>query len=223
MTELAGKVIEEINNLRKDPTCYVPKLEALLKKFDNDDDPTLFNEGDDMKRQTKDGRDAIYEAIKVLNEAESRHELVHNPLLDRAAHAHVADIGPKGKLENGDVEKRLLQHGRLWANYGQCIAFRFTDAEDIVCQLLVSDGLANDPHRVNLFRKEFLEIGVATGDCKTNNFFAKYFKKPGDGLKNICVVNLSMKYMTEAEFNTHAAEVKKWFDEPVEPYPLTEE
>ena len=68
-----------------------------------------------------------------------------------------------------------------------------------------------------------MEIGVATGDCKTNGLFAKYFKKPGDGLKNICVVNLSMKYMTEAEFNRHDAEVKRWFAEPDQHSPLTEE
>ena len=141
MTELAREVRDEINKIRRNPRCYVPKLEALLDKFDNDDDSKLFNEDDDMKRQTKDGRTAIHKAIQFLNDAEPRDALDHNDLLDRAARAHVDDIGPKGDLQNGDVKKRLLQHGRLWANYGQCIAFRFSDAEEIVCQLLVSDGL----------------------------------------------------------------------------------
>ena len=59
MTELAREVIKEINKIRVNPKCYVPKLEALLEKFDNDDDSKLFNEGDDIKRQTNDGRIAI--------------------------------------------------------------------------------------------------------------------------------------------------------------------
>lgn len=62
-------MLDEINQLRANPKSYTEKLKQLLRRYGDEGlyvDPDLY-----LKRNSKEGKEALQEAIEVLNKTES--------------------------------------------------------------------------------------------------------------------------------------------------------
>jgi uncharacterized protein YkwD len=85
---------------------------------------------------------------------------------------HVLDIGPKGLLSyqssNGvEPEDRILKYGNYREALGENIDFGPNDAMGVIVSLTLDDGEQDRPHRENLFKSDYLKIGIACGPHKT--------------------------------------------------------
>ena len=108
MSKLNKHIFHEINQLRENPSHYIPKLEEWKSHYDK----KMFKHLDrKVLIKTKDGPLAVTKAINALRKQEPRAPLRRCVLLEKAARAHAHDIGPKGIISNkskgGKVKKRL--------------------------------------------------------------------------------------------------------------------
>ena len=105
----------------------------------------------DLKRpgrttlRTKEGKKAVEEAIKFLEEQEPRPQLKFSPEMLEASKAHVEDIGPLGLMthnssDGSSTKERLNKHGNIISCYGESLSFQCTDAREALCMLLIDDG-----------------------------------------------------------------------------------
>jgi uncharacterized protein YkwD len=93
--------------------------------------------------------------------------------LSLAAKDHVTDQSKSGKVGHNGSDRsasdiRMKRYGTfsgLWAS-GENIAYGETTGRDIVCGLLIDDGVPNRGHRANIMNKIFTQTGVAVGTHK---------------------------------------------------------
>merc|ERR1712226_1281949 len=117
----------------------------------------------------KDGVTAVDEAIDDLRIAEALPELEFNEKLSEAAEAHCVELGkpnalPKNEGAGGEtVKDRLKRFGKIVHTYGQSMSFNCMTAEEVVVQLLISDGNKERRHRKNLLNPEYKVVGIASG------------------------------------------------------------
>jgi uncharacterized protein YkwD len=93
--------------------------------------------------------------------------------LSLAAKDHVTDQSRTGQTgHNGSdgstPETRIKRYG-VFSGYwvfralGENIAYGFTTGREIVCALLIDDGVPNRGHRTNIMHMVFTQTGVAYG------------------------------------------------------------
>jgi uncharacterized protein YkwD len=168
-------VVMEMNAVRTDPKAYADKVEALLGRYEGlkykQPQPPGFKEGDpEMVVVTNEGAAAVSELVTYLRAADPISPLDNEqPLgLVRAAQEHVADIGPSGEMSHDGSDKskpadRMSRHGEWKVTCGENISFGETDAEAIVLQLLIDDGVPSRGHRTNIMNPAFRCCGAAVG------------------------------------------------------------
>ena len=93
-----------------------------------------------------------------------------NSKLAKAAKVHVDDIGPKGltQHESSDGTETFTRVRKYYNGgyMGENISFGYSDAMDIVLQLLIDDGVECLGHRHNILNKNFVRLGVSIGSHK---------------------------------------------------------
>ena len=100
------------------------------------------------------------------------------------------DIGHKGLVqhESSDgtsVKERLKRFGKIITCYGENLSFHCETAMEVVCQLIIDDGVPNRGHRENIFNPDFRVCGIYSGkhkdfDTMTTIDFAAAYVKTGD-------------------------------------------
>ena len=167
------------------------KLEDYMENrgtFEGPDEKLYKVEGKTTIR-TKEGKAAVREAIQKLADQEAVNPLQPSEGLSKAAQAHAKDVSKSGMIDSkgsdgSTVKERLRRHGKIVKCYGESMAFLEETAEDIVIQLLISDGNAERKHRDNIFRPDFGVIGVSSQEMPTE-------------LKRITVINYAYKFLKE--------------------------
>lgn len=81
------------------------------------------------------------------------------------------DQGPKGSTghdsSNGDdMSKRVLKFCKPTGTYGENIHYGKSNGMEIVLGLIIDDDVPSRGHRSNIYNKEFLTVGIATGPHK---------------------------------------------------------
>lgn len=182
----ADDVFAEINRFRADPSSYLPALRARLSCTD---DMKVMHLPDTLPLMTHEGKAAIEEAIKAVQEASPLEQLERNYSMDSACEEHLADCGTTGAL--GHVGKdgstpgdRASRYGTWHKAYGENLAYFCWKAEDVIVNWLVDDGVPARGHRVNLLRPEWRLGGVAAGAHKNMEsmyiaLFADVFEEDG--------------------------------------------
>jgi uncharacterized protein YkwD len=161
---LAREVAAETNLLRRDPSSYIPYLDALLPRFDGF---VLERPGRPFLR-TEEGAPAVQEAIEALRAARPEDPLLWSAGLARAASDHVRDQGPVGGTEHrgtdgSDPARRTERYGRWRVAVAENIAYGENPAREVVLQLLIDDGVPNRGHREALLDPDWGVSGVACG------------------------------------------------------------
>ena len=171
----AREIFEEINKLRRAPKDYVAVLESTKDKIEDGD--MLKYDGRTTIRM-KEGITAVDDAIDELRKAEPFPELTFNEALSEAAKAHCDELGkpnalPKNEGAGGEtVKDRLKRFGKIVHTYGQSMSFNCISAEEVVVQLLISDGNKERRHRKNLLNPEYKVVGIASGKHEEYNTMA---------------------------------------------------
>lgn len=83
-----------------------------------------------------------------------------------AARDHASDIGPKGltthrgTVDESSVRERVERYGVWLESCYEMLSFGVVDAVDLVCQLLIDDGIPDRHHRSLLLSNRFGDMGV---------------------------------------------------------------
>ena len=150
---------EEHNRLINNPLSYVPALKDRLLRMGHNNKITIKP---GVKLVTKEGKAAIKEAIDYLSKVKPRKvDLKISPALCKAAQGHAKDsgkhaitghIGSNGSTMNERIEKYVKEAEWIGENCNYSI---FTNAKDVLLDLLIDDGVDDRSHRSTLFNTNF--------------------------------------------------------------------
>jgi uncharacterized protein YkwD len=119
---------------------------------------------------TNEGAAAVNACITALNRAGSVGALTPERGLSRAAKDHVTDQSRTGQTgHNGSdrstPETRMRRYGAFGGSWtwGENIAHGDTNGREIVCSLLIDDGVPSRGHRTNIMNRAFTQTGVGFG------------------------------------------------------------
>ena len=174
----SGEIVVELNRLRTDPPAYAAKLSARREFYRGN----LLRLPGRTPLRTVEGVKALDEAVRVLERTRPLPALERSAALEKAAREHVRDIGPSGRLshDGGDGSSpsaRVRRHRKDVRAVGEVITFGPSDAESVVIDLLVDDGVRERGHRQLLLDPRF---GSAGAECGRHAVY-----------RTVCVIDLA--------------------------------
>jgi Ca2+-binding EF-hand superfamily protein/uncharacterized protein YkwD len=164
-SSLGEQVLAEINLCRSNPGKYAEKLRATLEYYEGN----ILSKPGSVPIETEEGPDSVNECIDQLNATDPLPLIRWSVPLASAAQVHVDDIGPAGEMghlgtDNSDAGDRIERFCQWEGTIGENIDYGSTNAEDIVVNMLIDDGVSSRGHRNNILKPEHLFAGIADGD-----------------------------------------------------------
>jgi uncharacterized protein YkwD len=158
------------NQVRTNPQSFIPKLKSVLTCFKN----KIYHIPGEEPIQTFEGSQAVKEAIQFLKTQKPVQELKFSYQLQKACKDHVDDIGPKGiTTHEGSDGKNLSDRIERYAEWDGATAenleFGLKNAENIMLNLIINDGVQERYQRSNLFHPELKFVGISCGPHKIYN------------------------------------------------------
>ena len=162
--ELEAELLIEHNAIRLNPQSYIPKLKEALNHFRD----KIYHKPGEDPIQTYEGKSAIEEAINFLKSQPPVPELILSKEITKACQDHIADIGPKGLTthegsDGKNISDRIEKYCEWDGACAESLDFGFKNAENIIMNLLIDDGVQQRFQRSNLFHPELKYIGIAVG------------------------------------------------------------
>jgi uncharacterized protein YkwD len=162
--EAEKQVLPLLQQLRTDPTSFVPHLEARLATFEGN---YYMNHG--KKIRSREGAPAVQEAIDWLKKQAplAAWDETKIPLFT-AAKDHCVDLctnshhGHKG-TDGSTIAKRVERHGKWKGGVTENVALQQPTPLDIVIHWIVDDGAKKRIQRQNLMNPKYKCIGIACG------------------------------------------------------------
>ena len=167
LTGIEKDVILEMNKVRTDPGKYArlyiqPRLQYFQRRN--------YTVPGEITLVTNEGASAVRECVNVLNRTNSVGILRPEKGLNLAAKDHVADQAARGQTghrgtDRSTPEVRMKRYGIFRApfTFGENIAYGPSTGREIVCQLLIDDGVKGRGHRKNILNGNFNQTGVGFG------------------------------------------------------------
>ncbi len=171
LSYLEFDVVKELNLARSQPETYAKFLLPFLHMFNGNE----FREPGETCVVTKEGRSAVSEAIRFLENQDSIPVLFASPGLSRAATDMVrmqeitiqtGHIGTDGSR----FCDRISRYGTWDGLCSENIDYGYNIARRIVLALIIDDGVRNRGHRNSIFNPRFRRVGVACGGHKKFNY-----------------------------------------------------
>ncbi|MCL1865074.1 MAG: CAP domain-containing protein [Spirochaetes bacterium] len=170
LTGVEKDVILEMNKVRTNPKKYAELYIRPVLRYYNG---KYYSVPGQITRITQEGTTAVNDCIKALNKAGSVGILTPERGLSLAAKDHVTDQSRTGQIGHNGSDRstpdtRIKRYGVFsgsWT-FGENIAYGTTTAREIVCSLLIDDGVPNRGHRINIMNRAFTQSGVAFGTHK---------------------------------------------------------
>src|SRR5690348_3721799 len=162
-------VIDELNEARSNPQAYASSLERELQFYQG----TLFRRpGDESALQTREGANAVREAIRVLRATRPLPSLKMVEGMTLAARDHVKDQAPRGLMNHRGTDgtmawDRVSRYGDWKSKISENMTFGPATAHDVVSALLIDDGIPDRGHRKNILDPEVNVVGISCGPHKT--------------------------------------------------------
>ncbi len=168
MEPLERDLLDELNLLRADPRAYTRYMEPMLGWYDG---KLMRRPGGLPPIKTVEGEPALREAIAAVKQMRGMGPLRPSKNLTFAAEDHVTDQGPTGDIghrgtDGSNSYRRMTRYGTSHGLSGEVIGYGWTDARDIVIDLLIDDGIADRGHRVNVLDPTYRLAGVGCGRHK---------------------------------------------------------
>ena len=110
----------------------------------------------------------VEEAIRFLEKARALPPVTRSEGLSASALSHVLDVGPSGGRGHTGSDgstpwKRMARFGRWSGHAAENISYGERDARGVVVSLILDDGARDRGHRLNIFGRDLLRIGIACG------------------------------------------------------------
>jgi uncharacterized protein YkwD len=162
-------VIDELNSVRTNPQRYADVLEQDLQYYQG----TMFRRpGDESPLQTREGANAVREAIRVLRQTRPMPALHPSEGMMLAARDHVRDQAPRGLMNHRGTDgsqawDRVSRYGDWKSKISENMTFGPATPHDVVAALLVDDGIGDRGHRKNLLDPDVKVVGIACGPHKS--------------------------------------------------------
>jgi len=167
LSEIENSVLEELNLARTNPKAYA----AILKEYRATFSGKIAKRPGKIDLMTNEGTRAVDEAISVLNKQSPLAAMTPSKGMSRAAMDHVKDTGPKGVTGHAGTNgskpfDRMNRYGAWQTTAGENISYGMESGRAVVIQLIVDDGVPSRGHRKNIYKSDFLRVGLACGPHK---------------------------------------------------------
>jgi uncharacterized protein YkwD len=167
LTAIEKDVILEMNKVRTNPKKYAElSIQPMLRYYNGRN----YSVSGQITIVTQEGVTAVNDCINALNRASAVSILTPEQGLSSAAKDHVTDQSRTGQIgHNGSdrstPETRMRRYGTFSGSWtlGENITYGETTGRDIVCGLLIDDGVPNRGHRTNIMNRAFTQAGTAFG------------------------------------------------------------
>jgi uncharacterized protein YkwD len=150
-------VLAELNHVRENPQAYARELRAQIERIS-------FTR--ESARRTAEDRDAVDEAIEVLERQPPLPPLARDPRLAAAARRYAAQQGPTGEVGHGppgSFGRRFDEAGVLAGHQAESISYGQRTPRDVIRQLVVDSGVPDRGHRKQLLDRNLQLAGVGCG------------------------------------------------------------
>jgi len=167
LTGIEKDVILEMNKVRNNPRKYAELyIRPRLRYFNGRN----YSVPGQITMVTQEGAAAVNACITALNRAGSVSALTPERGLSRAAKDHATDQSRTGQIgHNGSdrstPETRMRRYGTFSGSWtwGENISYGDAAGREIVCSLLIDDGVPSRGHRTNIMNRAFTQTGVGFG------------------------------------------------------------
>ena len=162
--DINSAVLAELNLCRSNPAKYAEKVAATLRFYSGN----VFTRPGETPIETEEGPANVQGCVNQLKATKALPPLKASAILEKAAQAHVDDIGPKGAMghngtDGSDPGDRIERFGQWVGAIGENIDYGDVTPEDIVVNLLIDDGVPERGHRTNILKPEHVLAGVSHG------------------------------------------------------------
>ena len=155
------------NDIRLNPFSYISKLKDLIPYFSD----KIYKHPLEDAITTHEGIEVIEEATQYLKSLKPVHVLHYSEEISKACRDHLADIGPKGLTDHigsdgSNITDRIENYCEWDGIVAENLDFGFKEAENIVMNMIMDDGVKERCQRKNIFSREFNYIGIGVGHHK---------------------------------------------------------
>ena len=155
------------NDIRLNPFSYISKLKDLIPYFSD----KIYKHPLEDAITTHEGIEVIEEATQYLKSLKPVHVLHYSEEISKACRDHLADIGPKGLTDHigsdgSNITDRIENYCEWDGIVAENLDFGFKEAENIVMNMIMDDGVKERCQRKNIFSREFNYIGIGVGPHK---------------------------------------------------------
>ena len=155
------QLVDEVNELRRDPKKYTEKLNKYLSYFDG---KILNLPGRKAGIQTHEGPKAYNEAINYLLRKNPVEPLQPSKALFRISQDYLKKIQRKNAdVTEEDVDALVDKYGTYYGDFIRAADYGGENVEQSIINLIVSDGDPNRVQRESLLSSSYKLIGGATG------------------------------------------------------------
>ena len=163
--ELEQKILLEMNQVRTEPLTYIPLLEDYRSRFEGN--RVFISENTYLL--TQEGVSAVDEAIDFLNTNSSVSALTLSNGMSLGAKDHVQDIGTLNAIghygsDGSSPCDRISRYGEPHEACAENISFGADNAQSVIMDLIIDDGVSSRGHRKNLFNPRYKVTGIACGN-----------------------------------------------------------
>ena len=156
------QIFDEINSARKDPNQYAEKVLKYIEYFDG---TTLKIPGKDAYINTKEGAEAYKELADFLKSSQGMEPFepskglfkIANEFLNNSQNYEV------DQMDKIDTPKIMEKYGNFIGEFDQAMEFGSDKPQEIVINLLVSDGDNSREYRNVLLNPKLKKVGIASG------------------------------------------------------------
>jgi uncharacterized protein YkwD len=157
-------LLNEINQARAHPQTYATYLEQLKPLFKGRDYTATGQE----TLTTREGWDAVADAIKFLRSAKPIGPLSASQGLCLAALAHVKDQSASGATGHAGADKMMIEQrvkpfGAWQGGIGENLTYGNEPARERILTWLIDDGVATRGHRKRLMSQDYKVAGISCG------------------------------------------------------------
>jgi len=168
LTPLEKDVILEMNKVRGDPRKYA---QMYIKPMIGNYEGMNYRAANGRLFATKEGDAAAKECFEALSASPAAGLLEPVRGLYYAAKDHALDQGANGTFmhegTDGSMPKeRIWRYGvpdKTFSGWGENIMYGPDNARDIVCFLLIDDGVPDRGHRENIMEQKFTQTAAYFG------------------------------------------------------------
>lgn len=161
MSSFLAELLQEINTVRSNPSSYADRIHAMKAHFQG---KILRMPNTNVGIKTQEGADAYEECAKFLRSAESADQLTPSKGLTKIADELLVVVQKDpSQIGTVDMNELIDKYGSFVGSFNRIMECGGATPEQVVINLLVSDGDKSRNQRDVLLNKGLKTVGLASG------------------------------------------------------------